>query len=57
MYDELDIDYVRRMKDIDIEELLADGNFLKCLMELGVHNWEGFAEAQEMFNSRQYKPY
>tara|TARA_R110000765_G_scaffold423663_1_gene532893 strand:- start:1013 stop:1174 length:162 start_codon:yes stop_codon:yes gene_type:complete len=51
MYDELDIDQVRRMKDIDIEELLADRDFLKCLLEIGVHSWKGFAAAQEMFDN------
>lgn len=35
-------------KDI-YEELVANSNFLECLKAAGVDNWEGYEEAQAMY--------
>ncbi len=42
---------VRGWNPNDMEELVSDSNFLKCLMELQVHEWEHYEEAMEMFDN------
>lgn len=36
----------------EYEELFEDMVFLQCLYELGVENWEGYEESQELFASK-----
>ena len=41
------------LTDADLEELIADSNFLTCLIEMQVHTWEGYEAAWEMFNNME----
>ncbi len=37
----------------EYDELLLDQKFLRCLQACGVDNYEGYEDAQDMFQSQQ----
>jgi len=41
------------LTDADLEELIADSNFLTCLIEMQVHTWGGYEAAWELFNDME----
>jgi len=37
-----------------LDKLEEDSNFLNCLRQAGVDNWEGYEDAQELFDEEEY---
>ena len=38
-----------------LDQLEEDSNFLNCLRQAGVDNWEGYEDAQDLFGGEEYE--
>ena len=42
---------VEQLSAADLEELVSDSEMLKCLIACGVHTWERYNEAHDLFEN------
>ena len=54
---EMNLEFLNKMEEETItiskkeyDQLIKDSDFLACLMQTGVDNWDGFEDAQTMYD-------